>query len=297
MGRMHADEITIDDALASSLIALQLPAYASQPVRQVESSGTDHTIYRVGKDKAARFPRIPAAATQAERDYRWLKPLAPHLSLRVPVPLAVGEPAFGYPYHWSFCEWLGGDDAFSHSPRDLADTARTIARFVRSLWEAPMPEDRPTGGRGGPLAGRDSETRAAIAQLHGVIDTDLVTRIWETSLSTPTWQGAPVWLHGDIHAGNLIVNKGEVTGIIDFGCLTTGDPAADLMIAWSMLDEPARRIFSAEIGVDEATWLRGRGWALSWALIALPYYLETNPVLVSLSRHAIDHVLADFHSR
>ena len=293
MTRMHADEIIVDDALALSLITSQFPAYAGAPLHRVQSAGTDHTIHRLGEDKAARFPRIATAAAQAERDYRWLRPLAPHLSLAVPMPIAVGEPALGYPFRWSLCEWLDGEDAHLRPPHDLGRAATTLARFVRSLRNAPLPQDYPTGGRGGPLSERDAQTRAAIAQLPGLIDTDSAIRVWET-LAAPVWRGAPVWLHGDIHSGNRIVSRGEVTGIIDFGCLTTGDPATDLMIAWSMLDEPARRIFRAEIDVDNPTWLRGRGWALSWALIALPYYLETNPVLVSIARHAIEEVVDDF---
>jgi aminoglycoside phosphotransferase (APT) family kinase protein len=294
--RMHADEIIVSDAQARSLIDAQFPQHAGLLLTKVNSGGTDHTIYRLGRAMAVRFPRIPAAAGQAEKDFRWLRPLAPQLALRIPRPLAVGMPTSDYPFHWSVCEWLEGENAFLHPPQDLDHAALKLAEFVRSLRDAPIPSDSPTGGRGGPLAGRDKETRAAITDLHGLIDVETTLVAWGQSLAAPRWDAAPVWLHGDIHPANLIVENGELTGIIDFGCLTVGDPATDLMIAWSMLDASTRQTFRAALSVDDSTWLRGRGWVLSVALIALPYYLETNPVLVSISRRVIEQVLEDFKS-
>lgn len=293
---MHVDEIFVDSALARSLIGAQFPHYADLPLKEVKSAGTDHAIYRLGSEMAVRFPRIPAAADQAQKDFRWLRPLAPRLALRVPLPLAFGRPTADYPFHWSVYEWLQGENAFLHPPHDLGRAALRLADLVHSLRNAPIPDDSPVGGRGGSLAARDAETRAAIAELRGLIDVETTLRVWEKSLATPRWDAAPVWLHGDIHPGNLIVNEGELTGIIDFGCLAVGDPATDLMIAWSMLDSSTRPAFRSALGVDDSTWLRGRGWALSVALIALPYYLKTNPLLVSISRRVIEQALEDFRS-
>jgi aminoglycoside phosphotransferase (APT) family kinase protein len=118
-------------------------------------------------------------------------------------------------------------------------------------------------------------------------------RAWEAAVSAPVWDAPPVWLHGDIHAGNLLIRQGRISAVIDFGGLGIGDPACDLMVGWTLLSAETRRMFRSALAIDDATWARGRGWALSVALIALPYYLHTNPVLVGISRRAIDQALAD----
>jgi len=120
-----------------------------------------------------------------------------------------------------------------------------------------------------------------------------VTAAWEVALAAPVWQGSPVWLHGDLQAGNLLTRQGHLSAVIDFGCLGVGDPACDLQVAWNFLSAKTRDVFRASLPVDAATWARGRGWALSVGLIALPYYQNTNPILAGISRRAIDEVLAD----
>jgi aminoglycoside phosphotransferase (APT) family kinase protein len=140
---------------------------------------------------------------------------------------------------------------------------------------------------------RDASTRAAIATLHGILDTSALTAAWNAALQTPAWHGSPVWIHGDLQALNLLVQQGQLSAVIDFGGLGMGDPACDLMVAWNLLSAQTRDIFRAALSVDDATWPRGRGWALSCGLIALPYYQSTNPVLADIARHAIDEVLAD----
>ncbi len=145
-----------------------------------------------------------------------------------------------------------------------------------------------------PLALRDHETRAAIASLGGVVDVDAATAAWETALRAPEWSRAPVWIHGDLDPRNLLVEAGRISAIIDFGCLGVGDPACDVAVAWKALSADARHTFRVELSVDEATWARSRGWALSQALIALPYYtLETNAVLVREAHRWLAEVLAD----
>ena len=163
----------------------------------------------------------------------------------------------------------------------------------------------PTGGpspgehnsfRGAPLAQRDASTRAALAslrQLPETLDLDAATAAWEDALHAPAWQGSPVWLHGDLQSGNLLARHGQLSGVIDFGCLGVGEPAMDLTVAWTLFSGEAREVFRATLAVDDASWARGRGWALSFGLIALPYYVNTNPVLTGIYRHAIDGVLAE----
>jgi len=150
--------------------------------------------------------------------------------------------------------------------------------------------------RGVPLASRDAPTRAAIASLDGMLDTAAVTAAWEAALQAPAWDGPPVWIHGDLSSGNLLVVQGRLSAVIDFGCLGVGDPACDLMIAWTLFSGESRDVFRAALSVEEATWARGRGWALSWALIFIPYYLDTNPVGIGEARRTIAEVLAD-HKR
>jgi aminoglycoside phosphotransferase (APT) family kinase protein len=164
----------------------------------------------------------------------------------------------------------------------------------------------PTGGpaagehnffRGVPLALRDEPTRTALAALEGTIDTKAATGAWEAALRAPAWTRPPVWVHGDLAPGNLLLQDGGLSGVIDFGCLGVGDPACDLIVAWNLLPAGVRDAFRAFVGADEATWARGRGWALSVALIQLPYYRDTNPSLVVNSRHVIREILADYKAR
>lgn len=145
-----------------------------------------------------------------------------------------------------------------------------------------------------PLAVRDEHTRAAIATLHDTLDTGAATAVWEAALHAPAWPDPPVWIHGDLQPGNLLVQQGRISAVIDFGCLGVGEPACDLIVAWSFLSAETRPVFRAALKVDDAIWARGRGWALSAGVIALPYYQTTNPVLAGISRRAIAEVLADY---
>ncbi len=247
-----------------------------------------------------RLPRILAATGQVEKEHRWLPTLSPLLPLAIPVPIAKGKPGEGYPWHWSVCRWLEGETATVERIADPRQAATELARFVAALQRidpvgGPPPGDH-NSFRGEPLATRDDETRDAIASLHRTLDTGALNSAWEAALQAPSWQGPAVWLHGDLHAANLLARHGRLSAVIDFGCLGVGDPACDVMVAWTYLSAETRDVFRAELPVDDATWARGRGWALSFGLIALPYYRNTNPVLSGIARHAIDEALAD-HGR
>jgi len=295
--RLHADEIEIDRALVERLVCGQFPQWAGLGLRPVGSAGTDNVMWRLGQDLAVRMPRHPRAAPQIEKEQRWLPRLAPRLPLAVPVPLGAGEPAEGYPWPWSVCRWLEGESALVAPVADPRGLALDLAGFIAALraidpggGPAPGPHNF---GRGVPLAERDARVRAAISSLDGAIDTGAVTDAWETALRAPAWQGRPVWLHGDLLPGNLLVRDGRLGGVIDFGGLAVGDPACDLLPAWTLLDGAARSVFRAALAVDDATWERGRGWALSMGLIVLPYYRDTNPTLVGVARRAIAEVLGE----
>lgn len=294
---MHSNEIETAVSLVRKLLADQFPQWAERPLTPVPSSGTDNALYRLGNNMVVRLPRIGWAVGQVAKEQRWLPKLAPHLPLAIPVPLAKGVPGEGYPWHWSVYRWLEGENATLDRLADPQETAVTLANFITTLQQidstdGPLPGEH-NSGRGVPLAERDAATRQAIATLDRMIDTKAATAVWDAALELPTWFGAPVWLHGDLQSGNLLAVDGELTAVIDFGCLGVGDPACDLMVAWNLFSGEAREAFRAALAVDEATWARGRAWALSVGLIALPYYRKTNPVLANISRTAIEQVLAD----
>ncbi len=291
--KMHADELETDVALVRCLLAGQFPHWSELPIALVRSDGTDHDIYRLGEHLAARLPRIEWATNQAAKERQWLPRLAPHLPLAVPVQLAMGHPAEGYPFDWSVYEWLPGENA-NGTIEDLDEAAVDLAAFVRALRQVDTTgaHPRPPHGRGGPLAQGDEQVRRSISQLGDRIDGAATVRSWEESLEAPAWAGAEVWVHGDLMPGNLLVVEGRLSGVIDFGCLNVGDPACDLLPAWYMFEGENRFRFRAELDVDDASWLRGRGWALQ-AVSALAYYWDTNPGMIRQATHALAQVLAD----
>ncbi len=297
--RMHTDEIIADEALAARLVAAQFPQWGGLPIERVRHSGTDNAIFRIGDSLVARLPRIHWAVGQTDKEFEWLPRLAPYLPLDAPRPLRKGVPGFGYPWPWSVYEWLEGESALDVAVDDATVAALDLAAFIRALRAVPA-HDRPPavpGGRGGPLSGRDAETRAAIAALEGLIDTEAVTAAWQASLDAPAYDGEPVLIHADLTPGNLIVRGGRLSAVIDFNMLTVGDPACDLTVAWNFLNARTRLVLRDSLFADEAAWLRARGWALSGSLIALPYYLRTNPGIVAQSWRTLREVLADFRGR
>jgi aminoglycoside phosphotransferase (APT) family kinase protein len=244
-----------------------------------------------------RLPRVQGTSEQVDKEQWWLPKLAPLLPLSIPVPLAKGLPGEGYPCHWSVYQWFEGEMAAIERIADPLQAATKLGQFVAALQQIDPIGGPPPGAhnsfRGAPLATRDAETRNAIASLRGVLDADIVTSAWDAALRAPVWLGAPVWLHGELIAGNLLAHKGQLRAVIDFGCLGVGDPACDVMAAWTYLPATTRDRFRAALPVDDATWERGRGWALSFGLIALPYYHNTNPGLAGTARAAIDAALTD----
>ncbi|MFF8917665.1 aminoglycoside phosphotransferase family protein [Streptomyces sp. NPDC015032] len=297
-GKMHADEAEIDVSLVRRLVDAQFPQWADLPLEPVASSGTDNAMYRLGEDMAVRLPRIPGAAGQVAKEQRWLPRLASFLPLPVPEPLGRGTSGQGYPWNWSVYPWLKGENV-----ERIADPRRTavdLAGFVTALHAIDTGGGPPPGDhnffRGVPLAARDAATRRAIAELAATVDTDEVTAAWETALRAPARSGADVWIHGDLSSGNLLFRQDRLSAVIDFGGLGVGDPACDLIPAWEIFSAEHREGFRDALSADAATWQRGRGWALSVALIQLPYYRYTNPPLAARSRHVIAEVLADHRS-
>jgi aminoglycoside phosphotransferase (APT) family kinase protein len=291
---MHAGEIDTDVALVRRLLAGQFPHWADLAIDPVVSYGTDHDIYRLGGRLAVRLPRIEWATGQAAKEAKWLPRLAPHLPLAVPVQLAIGQPAEGYPFDWSVYRWLPGENA-DGTIDDLDQAAVDLAAFVSALRQvdATDADPRPRGARGAPLAELDEQVRRSIVELGARIDGDAALASWTESVDASAWGGEEVWVHGDLLPGNLLVVDGRLSAIIDFGGLNVGDPACDLQPAWNVFAGGSRARYRAELEVDDASWLRGRGWALFQAVMALPYYRHTNPGMIRQASHALAQVLGD----
>jgi aminoglycoside phosphotransferase (APT) family kinase protein len=292
--KMHADQIDIDVRLVRALLSQQAPHWADLPIDPVTSTGTDNALFRLGDRMVVRVPLRPSASWQIERERSWLPVLAPRLPLEVPVPLFGGARSEAYPWSWSVYPWLDGEDA-TVARVDLPRAAHDLAAFILALQAIDATGGPPPGaenfGRGAPLETRDEYTRRAIYGARHLVDVDAVTAAWERALDAPAWDRPPVWIHGDIAAGNLVVREGQLCGVIDWGGLAVGDPACDLIVAWELLDAESRDVLRTELWVDRATWDRGRGWALSTALLALPYYEHTNPFMADQAQRKIAAVL------
>jgi aminoglycoside phosphotransferase (APT) family kinase protein len=246
-----------------------------------------------------RLPSAAAYALQVAKEHQWLPRLAPLLPLPIPVPLALGSPADGYPWPWSVYRWLDGEPATLERIVDLREFATALAQFLIALQRIDAADGPPPGRhnffRGGPLAIYDGETRQAIATLGDQIDAGAVAAVWQAALAS-AWHGAPVWVHGDVSAGNLLIKGGRLSAVIDFGSSAVGDPACDLAIAWTLLEGESRDAFRAALPLDRTTWARGRGWTLWKGLITLVEHLDANPSDAAKARRVIDEVLAD-HER
>ena len=291
--RIHADELETDEALVRRLIATQFPDWAELPVRALPVGGTDNAIFRLGDALSVRLPRRRGSTYGAfDREFEWLPRLAPSLPFAAPRPIARGLPGEGYPLEWAVYDWLDGDDA-TVVHLDLQVAAADLAALLDALRRTDASGGPGPGGRGGPLRPRDEAVRAGIAALGDTIDADRVSAVWKQALAAAEWDRPPVWIHGDLDARNLLVRDARITGLLDWGCACVGDPACDVKVAWAVLDADTRPIFRELLGIDDATWTRGRGWALSQALIAIPYYLHTYPAIVQQARRWLAESLSD----
>ncbi|MEU8994612.1 aminoglycoside phosphotransferase family protein [Streptomyces caniferus] len=295
-GQIHPGLHPIDDDLVRRLIAGQFPQWAGRAVERVASGGTVNAMYRLGDAMVVRLPLVRGGAQDVAMEREWLPRLAPWLPVAVPEVLGGGEPAEGYPWPWSVYRWLAGENPEAGALSEPLLLAEDLAGFVATMRSITLP-GAPAAHRGGPLATLDASTRAAIEELRGIpqegIDCDAAAAVWEDALRAPAWDGPPVWLHADLMPGNLLVDGGRLTSVIDFGCMGVGDPACDLFPAWNLLPAQARQVFREALDVDDASWARGRGRTLSQALIALPYYRRTNPAMAHNARHVIRAVLGE----
>jgi aminoglycoside phosphotransferase (APT) family kinase protein len=298
---MPAAEVEVSAGLVRRLLADQHPDLARLPVEFL-ANGWDNELYQVGDGLVARLPRRAMGAEIIKNEQRWLPLLAPRLPLPIPYPERTGVPARGYPYAWSVVPFLPGVPA-AEASFDPAEAAVAVGEFLGAL-HVPAPADAPANPfRGVPLAERAASVAANLAVVTGPgqdqdqAERGSVLRAWDQALAAPGYDRPPVWLHGDLHPANILVHDGRVSGVIDFGDITAGDPASDLSVAWMLLPPGGRASFwSAYQGAggsgDDALRARARGWALNLAIVFLAHS-EDNPVLRDVGRRTLRSVLAD----
>ena len=291
---MRKADITPD--LVSRLLADQFPQWAGLPVRPVEADGVDNTTFRLGQTLSVRLPSADVYVEEVDKEHRWLPVLAAQLPLPIPEPLAKGVPGNGFPRPWSVYRWIDGDPATAEGVADMPGFAADLADFLVALYQID-PAGGPGPGthnffRGGPVAVYDGETQDALAALQGQIDTALAAEVWQAALRAGR-QEPPVWFHGDAQPGNLLLSDGKLSAVIDFGTSGVGDPACDTTIAWTFLSGESSRIFKQRLPFDEATWVRGRGWAIWKAMIVLVEALKDDPQDAAYTKGVIEAILAD----
>ncbi|WP_458248248.1 aminoglycoside phosphotransferase family protein [Streptomyces sp. MAI_2237] len=289
------DRKPVDAAVAGRLIAAQFPQWSDLEVRPVNAQGWDNCTFRLGDEMLVRLPTAEEYALAVEKEHRWLPVLAPSLPLEVPVPLARGVSDENFPHNWSVYRWIGGEPATRAVIEDMTAFAVDLAEFLISLQRID-PAGGPGPGlhnwfRGGPLTTYDGWARTALETLDGLIRSEAAEEIWERALRA-SWDGKPVWFHGDMALGNLLVKDGVLAAVIDFGTCGVGDPACDLSIAWTMLTGKSRAAFRDRLGVDKTTWERGQGWALWKDVVVCAGAVRDGEGLPTDASFVLDEILA-----
>lgn len=291
-----SEKLEITESLVTDLIAEQFPQWAHLPIEPVKFSGWDNKTFRLGSDMSMRLPSAQCYAAQVTIEQKWLPILAPRVSISIPTPLAMGQPCKDYPFNWSVYRWIEGDSANSLIIEDiyLQQIALDLSRFLNELHTIDI-SGAPVAGshnfwRGGSLSVYDAETKLALAQLKDFIDVSRAAAVWQKALSSQ-WNNNPVWIHGDLSAGNILIQHNQLVAVIDFGCMAVGDPACDLVIAWTLLKNESRNLFKSQLNVDSDTWARARGWALWKALITLSSLKDKSNSDAMVQRRIVDEIL------
>jgi aminoglycoside phosphotransferase (APT) family kinase protein len=286
----------ITAGLVSRLVTTQFPEWAELPVRPVEADGWDNATFRLGDTMSVRLPSAEHYVEAVAKEHRWLPILAPQLPLPIPQPLAIGAPGSGFPWPWSVYRWIDGTPVTTETITDLPQFAADLADFLAALYTIDPAGGPPPGThnffRGGPLTVYDGETREQLATLTGHLDTALAAEVWQAGLQA-AWRGSPVWFHGDAQPGNLLLDHGRLSAVLDFGTCGIGDPACDITIAWTFLSGDSSRVFRERLPLDSATWARGRGWAIWKATKVLAAALDNDPQDAAFTTDVIQKILTD----
>lgn len=305
MTRLHDNEIPVDEVLVRELVDSQFPQFASLPIKPLNASGSSNIQYRLGNELLVRLPRQPGGGASIEKEHRWSEYMNVGLPVSVPEILHVGAAAPEYPEPWSILKWIDG-----HHPKsaDGIDVARQLAEVLIAFREleitpaAKADKSLRKPYRGRTLGEHDPWMRKSIKDCRAVegldIDLDVATGVWDEAMKLPGVSDPPpqeTWFHGDIVAENLLIRDGQLVGLIDFGGLGIGDPTVDLHGAWELFTPEVRDVFRNHVGVDEATWLRGRAWALAIAMMTFAYYWKTMPERIESRLKMAQAVLADWN--
>lgn len=288
---MHADQLDIDADLVRTLVAIQFPELAGLPVTPLRSAGTVNAIFRLGSDLTIRLPLTAEWSEDLARERRVLGELRSRVTLTIPQPVAVGRPSVEYPLPWAVYRWVPGQPYADELIEDEPAAARDLARFVTELRANPA-DAAPQAGRK-PLKQLDAGTRSAIEAAAPEIDARTALAAWERTLESPAWDGASTLIHADLLRANILVDHGRLHAIIDFGAAGAGDPAHDVIAAWTVFGPAGRTAYREALGVDDGTWSRARGIALHQAAVGIPYYRLTNPGFAAQAIRTTEEILAD----
>ncbi len=291
--------MNINVELVQHLIKEQFPEWSHLKIKPVKKSGHDNRTFHLGENMSVRMPSAKGYAPQVEKEHKWLPYLSKHLSLPISIPLAKGKPNKDYPYAWSIYKWLEGETVTRENIVDLKQFAKDLGRFLVELQSIDAKEGPIAGGhnfyRGGDLAVYDEESRKAIENNKEIFNEHLLNQIWQLSLDSK-WTKEPVWLHGDVAPGNILVKDGKLCAVIDFGVLGVGDPSCDAAMAWTFFDDSSRERFKRALKMDEETWNRARGWALWKALITYDDKKDSNQTIAEESCRIIKIIIDEYKS-
>ncbi len=293
------ERVPVDPQRVRELVEEQFPQWAGLRVEPVAKGGWDNWTFHLGSDLVVRLPSAAEYAEAVEKEHRWLPALAPRLPFPIPVPLAKGRPSRGYPHPWSIYGWLDGVTA---TPERVADPVRfgvDLAGFLAALQSVDAVDGPPPGVhnwfRGGTLRTYDEVTQSSLDELAGLVDVALAREIWANARDA-RWDGVDRWFHGDVAAGNLLLDDGQLSAVIDFGTCGVGDPACDLAVAWTLLTAEGRQAFRDRLSVDAESWARGRGWAL-WKALATCRYTHEDPEDAedfASARRTLDEIFSEY---
>ncbi len=288
----------IDSSLVHHLIKAQFPQWANLPIRPVDYGGHDNRTFCLGNEMSVRLPSAEEYVRQVEKEQQWLPKIAAHLPLPIPQPIAMGIPSEDYPWNWSIYKWLEGESANSLALSDehLVTIAEQLAKFLSEFHKFDA-DGAPAPGlhnwwRAAHTSVYDPETRSLIEKLKDFVDADHARSLWQRALNSK-WNKDPVWVHGDVASGNLLVKDNRLAAVIDFGCMGIGDPACDLTIAWTFFRGKSRDVFKENLPLDKETWARARGWALWKALYELSQLEDKSGETLAKQQQIIDAVIEE----
>ena len=289
---LHKKEAKLSLEVVKQLLEEQFPDWSHYGIEPFDHQGTDNVMLKLGEDKIIRLPRSQRSEESLKKECLWLAKIESGLSIEIPHIIGVGCPSEQYPFQWVIVNYLEGSSPSDNNFLDLAQAATDLGHFIKELQRVDT-TDAPLCSRKSPSMSSDKETRQLIPALSDVFDAKEITQLWEAALEIPPWKKDPVWLHGDIHAGNLLVQNGKITGVIDFGMSGVGDPARDLMVGWMLFKEDSRKTFRDGVEPDEAMWDRARGCALHFGIMAYSYYKNRDPFLAGLAQKTLEEVIKD----